>query len=459
MVLMDQGTTNIYRPRRPEQTDLHLAVRENLDLFLETYDEQFLDQHGPLTARACRTLEGYIRCGILSAGFARVRCVTCGHELLVAFSCQLRGVCPSCQQKRAEILCRFVIDEIIEPVGHRQLVFVLPKHLRRPFYRDRRLLTGLCRSAAAATHDFYRAGLGRDDLRVGMVVVPQRFGDKVNPHLHVHALATDGAFDKDGLFHPMPFDMQGDIEVLTRLFAKRVLDLMVRRKRLSTRLRDEMLNWEHSGFSVDGSVKVAVGDYGRLRRLVRYLARPAVSAERVEYDIADGTVTVRSSKKVQGVRPVVAQYDALTFLSLLALQVPPPGVHMVRYYGFYSVRSRAARRRCVGEGPGDIHTEAPPPATIRRRNWARLLRQVFEVDILRCDKCAGVMKIISFITTSQDQVIRRILDHLGVSTVVPRAHGPPEWLARRQQEERAVLPREEENISQAPAEWDEWEPA
>jgi hypothetical protein len=178
--------------------------------------------------------------------------------------------------------------------------------LRRPFYRDRKLLTGLCRSAVEATHTFYRVGLGRDDLRVGMVVVPQRFGDRVNPHLHLHALASDGAFDAEGVFHPMPLDMQGDIEVLQRLFAKRVLDLMVRRKRLSTRLRDAMLSWEHSGFSVDGSVKVAVGDYGRLRRLVRYLARPAVSAERVTFDRSSGTVTVRSSKKVRGVRPVVA---------------------------------------------------------------------------------------------------------------------------------------------------------
>jgi ribosomal protein S27E len=242
-----------------------------------------------------------------AAGFARVRCCACGHEQLVAFSCQLRGVCPSCQQKRAELLCRFVIDEVIEPVGHRQLVFVLPKHLRRPFYVDRKLLTGLCRSAVEATHDFYRAGLDRDDLRVGMVVVPQRFGDRVNPHIHLHALATDGAFDVDGLFHPMPFDEQVDIEVLERLFARRVLDLMVRHKRLSRRLRDEMLGWEHSGFSVDGSVSVAVGDYVRLRRLVRYLARPAVSAERVEYDKGRGTVTVRSSKKLQGVRPVVAR--------------------------------------------------------------------------------------------------------------------------------------------------------
>jgi hypothetical protein len=451
LVRMGQDTKSIYRPRQPELTDLHLL--------LNTYDEQFLDQHGPLTDRARRTLDEYLRCGILSAGFARVRCGTCGHELLVAFSCQLRGVCPSCQQKRAEILCRFVIDEIIEPVGHRQLVFVLPKNLRRPFYRDGKLLTGLCRSAVEATHAFYRSGLGRDDLRVGMVVLPQRFGDRVNPHLHLHALASDGAFDAEGVFHPMPFDMQGDIEVLQRLFAKRVLELLVRRKRLSTRLRDAMLGWEHSGFSVDGSVKVAVGDYGRLRRLVRYLARPAVSVERVTYDRSSGTVTVRSSKKVQGVRPVVARYDALTFLSLLALQVPPPGVHMVRYYGHYSVRSRAERRRRAGEGSVDIHNEAPPPASERRRRWAELIRLVFEVDPLRCEKCGGEMKIISFISTAQDQVIRRILEHLGVDTVVPRSHGPPEWVGGHEQEARSIPAREEEEFSQAPPDWDELEPA
>jgi len=347
--------------------------------------------------------------------------------------------------------------EVIEPVGHRQLVFVLPRHLLRPFYRDRKLLTGLCRSAVEATHMFYQAGLGRDDLKVGMVVVPQRFGDRVNPHIHLHALATDGAFDRDGLFHSMPFDMQGDIEVLERLFARRVLDLMVRHKRLSVRLRDEMLGWEHSGFSVDGLVRVAVGDYGRLRRLVRYLARPAVSGERVAYDQTSGTVTVGSSKKVRGVRPVVAQYDALTFLSLQALQVPPPGVHMVRYYGHCSVRSRAERRRRAGEGTGGIRSEKPPPASERR--WAELIRLVYEVDPLRCEKCGGGMKVVSFISMAQSGVIRRILEHLGVSTVIPRAHGPPGWVVKCERNGRAVPSREDEAYSQAPPNWDEWEPA
>ncbi len=128
---------------------------------------------------------------------------------------------------------------------------------------------------------------------------------------------------------------------------------------------------------------------------------------------------------------MVAQNDTLTFLSLLALQVPPPGVHMVRYYGYYSVRSRAERRR-AGEGQAAVQRE-PPPASERRRRWAELIRMVFEVDVLRCDKCGGEMKIISCITTSQEQVIKRILEHLGESTVVPRAHGPPEWIAKRDQ--------------------------
>ncbi len=74
-------------------------------------------------------------------------------------------------------------------------------------------------------------------------------------NLHCHALATKGAFDRDGLFQLMPFDKQGDIVVLERLFARRVLDLMVRRKRLSFRLQDEMLSWEHRGFSVDGKTR------------------------------------------------------------------------------------------------------------------------------------------------------------------------------------------------------------
>ena len=87
--------------------------------------------------------------------------------------------------------------------------------------------------------------------------------------------------------------------------------------------------------------------------------------------------------------------------------------NLVRYYGHYSVRSRAERRKKAGAETDGIRSESPPPASERRRRWAEQIRLVYEVDPLRCDKCGGVMKIVSFISTAQSEVIRRILEHLG----------------------------------------------
>ena len=42
--------------------------------------------------------------------------------------------------------------------------------------------------------------------------------------------------------------------------------------------------------------------------------------------------------------------------------------------------------------------------------WATLLKKVWDVDALKCPKCGGKMKIISFI--EQSSLIKRILKHL-----------------------------------------------
>lgn len=262
-----------------------------------------------------------------------------------------------------------------------------------------------------------------------MVCLPQFFGDKVNPHIHLHCLCTDGAFDKEGNFYYLPVDANHDIDILKKLFEKRVLDLLVAHERLSPAFHDEMLAWDFTGFSVDASIKVYTGEWGKLHRLVRYMARPGIAQDRVNYDEHTGQVTVRSAKRFDGIRPVVAHYDVMTFLGLLTQQIPPPYLHMVRYYGWYSIRKRAHRRKlCVEEQPIDVPKEIDPPSVIvRRQAWARLLQKVFEVDPLRCERCGSVMRIVSFITTSQQQVLHQILDHLQMDIELPQSTGPPLW--------------------------------
>ena len=54
----------------------------------------------------------------------------------------------------------------------------------------------------------------------------------------------------------------------------------------------------------------------------------------------------------------------------------------------------------------------PPLAEDRLRTWALLIRHVFDLDVLRCPRCAGRMQLIA--TIDDPVVIQRILAHLAL---------------------------------------------
>ena len=89
---------------------------------------------------------------------------------------------------------------------------------------------------------------------------------------------------------------------------------------------------------------------------------------------------------------------------------PQPGEQMVRYYGYYSNVSRGKRKEA---GTDDvIHCILEPEENSKafRKNWARLIQKIYEVDPLVCPKCKGTMRVIGAI--DDRQVIRAILEHL-----------------------------------------------
>ena len=47
-----------------------------------------------------------------------------------------------------------------------------------------------------------------------------------------------------------------------------------------------------------------------------------------------------------------------------------------------------------------------------KRNWARLIQKICEVDPLTCPKCQGRMRILAFI--EDEEIIKKILKHLGL---------------------------------------------
>ena len=353
-------------------------------------------------------------------------CPECRAEFLVAFSCQRRGLCPSCAAKRGALFGAFLAEEVVEDVGHCLWTFTIPKMLRVFFRHHRELLGGLCRAGWEVVRELMAAALGDPSFRPGMVAVVQTHGDRLDWHPHVHAIATRGGWDAEGGFVPMPFVSTTAAE---RLFRHKVITLLRDEELLTEERIELLLSWRHSGFSAHNAVTVPPGDRDGIERLARYLLRAPVSLERLRVDPRTRSIHYRP----KGAHPRHAEstFEVTEFLARLLQHVPEPRLHQVRYYGFYSNVARA--RRAEGEAdreviPGPEATE-PGAAGHRRlrRSWAQLIRRIYEVDPLTCAECGSEMRILAFLLAPA--VVRKILDHLDKRPDRTRAPPAPAGVA------------------------------
>ena len=111
----------------------------------------------------------------------------------------------------------------------------------------------------------------------------------------------------------------------------------------------------------------------------------------------------------------------------MTTHIPDPREKMVRYYGLCSNVTREKRKAAGTDDAVPCILEPQGDGKALRRDWARLIQKIYEVDPLVCPKCTGKMRIISFIENVE--VIREILKHLGIwlvkSRTPPKIHAPP----------------------------------
>ena len=97
--------------------------------------------------------------------------------------------------------------------------------------------------------------------RLGAVSFQHRFGSSLNQHLHLHACVTDGVFKRAGnvggvTFHAVRPLSAADLAKVTQRVRLRLVRWCCRKGFLSREAAAEMLGWQHSGFSVDASVRI-----------------------------------------------------------------------------------------------------------------------------------------------------------------------------------------------------------
>ena len=102
----------------------------------------------------------------------------------------------------------------------------------------------------------------------------------------------------------------------------------------------------------------------------------------------------------------------MDFLAEVSAHIPDPDEKTTLFSGWYSNRTRGYRKQHGLLGKAEA--AEPVPGTDHRArlevrlSWARLIRQVYEVDPLLCPQCGGTMKVIAVIEPAcADTCLRR----------------------------------------------------
>ena len=166
------------------------------------WEERFASRYGFWRGACEDAAYAFLDCGIFEHGFARVRCAGCRAESLVAFSCQRRGLCPSCAAKRGALFGALLAEEVLEDVGHLLWTFTITRMLRPYLLHHRELLGRLCQASWQVVRELMRVATGERHLQPGMVAVMQTSGDLLRWHPHIHAIASRGGWDRQGRWVP-----------------------------------------------------------------------------------------------------------------------------------------------------------------------------------------------------------------------------------------------------------------
>ena len=399
-----------YQRHEPEQTALHRVLSQHWPPFVLRTEEA-----GGLPDFVKREIEGYLTCGLLEYGHARVACCRCGFERLVPFSCKGR-ICPSCSGRRMNDIAAHLVDRVLPSTPIRQWVCSFPFGLHTLLGYDKNLCTDVINAFVTEVNRFYKyqakRTLGLDSISLahpGSVTLIQRFDSALRLNVHAHVLALDGVYVHDSesvelKFHPLPelsYEHVADVATRTAKRIRKVLkkhgrfdenDCYVHNQQYLSEQQQTLLSCyqaaaqgrdlfsqnapgpslrlvteqqqkqsksadKHAlvanidGVSIHAATHVDGRDRKRLERLCQYICRPALAQDRIHIQ-NDGRVRYDMKRTwADGTKAFVL--DPLDFIARLCALVPPPYFNLIRFHGVLAPHAKL-RAEVVPKGPDVI---------------------------------------------------------------------------------------------------------
>ena len=163
-------------------------------------------------------------------------------------------------------------------------------------------------------------------------------------------------------------------------FRQRVIAFFLERKLLNQRLARNMLDWTHSGFSVDYAIRVHAGSAKTREALAQYIpgptagrspargVRPPVSLQNLLVDEGGTDTVVYRARYSDYFHTDTKAFRAVEFLVELLQHLPDSRCRLIRTYGPYSSRGRGTWSRSphlLRLAPEGWKRDHPPQPSVR----------------------------------------------------------------------------------------------
>lgn len=487
-----RATSDAYVPRDPTESVLVRTVRKHLPRFLEAAAS---DGHWTLPAFVEQALRDLALCGDFTGGFSHFECDRCKEPRVVPFSCKGR-LCASCGARRMNEFAAYAVDRVLPRCDYRQWVISFPWAIRRTLAFDATIARTVFRIAAEVISAWISGAAAEDGVfgNPAGVLHIQRFGDGLTLNPHGHFVFSDAVFcpvetaaPRDPTGGPPPVlsyrtrpPTIADLQSVADRIEQRVCRFLARhaaasegtdpsaedldRARLAQlaevqplmdrsslaastprpaspgRAKKPLTARSAGGFDIHAGVAIPAYARDALERLLRYLARPAVAAERLR-ELPNGHIAVDLKRAWKNdVRTLT--FKPLDFLARLAALAPPPRMHLISYFGVIASRA-ALRPAALPEPPLDGGPDPVAPARPKKMKWADLLRRVFWIDPLACP-CGGRFRLVAVVRNPT--LIQAVCAALHLSGHLqenrlprgPPAHWPPPRSRARRTTQRAA---------------------
>lgn len=311
-----------------------------------------------------------ILCGSVYLGYDTYTCPSCGAETIIPHRCHSK-FCTSCGTKESKLRAAHISSMALD-AKHRHIVFTIPDKLRRYFIADRNLLNLLFIAARNTLASVFNDDKHRKNKRkkknnfinkkpksqyaykndknkiiFGSVLTLHTFGRNLKWNPHIHCLVCEEAYNT--VSNKMKNFSFISYEKLRKTWMYQVLDLLSHEKLTNFRyLKTTFYNELDKGFYIYAKQKENQDDddvEDCINYVTRYTSRPPMAESRIiKYE--DDKKMIRWWYNRHEDEKYVEVYEPVqNFICNLILHCPEQNFKMVRYYGFYSQKSRPLLER------------------------------------------------------------------------------------------------------------------